>query len=225
MKTYLYLLFIVQFLLSSATVFPQIKSIQLTGNKELSLVNVNVKEELYLNKESIKVTAKSPEEASFVKISNLNFSDGFIEVELAGKRAEGSHPMTRGFVGIAFRISDDDSKFECFYLRAANGRAEDQVQRNHTTQYMSYPNHNVEVLRKEFPEKYESYVDMVPGEWTKVKIEINGEQAKLYVHGNSQPALIVNDLKLGASAQGSIGLWVGGGTDAHFTNLNVRSLP
>lgn len=223
MKTYLFL--IAQFLLSSVAVFAQVKSIQLKGNKDLLPVNVNITEELYLNKESLKVTAKAPGEASFVKISNLNFSNGVIEVELAGKRAEGSHPMNRGFVGIAFRINDDNSKFECFYLRAANGRAEDQVQRNHTTQYMSYPNHNVEVLRKESPEKYESYADMVPGEWTKVKIEINGEKAKLYVHGNPQPVLIVNDLKLGASVQGGIGLWVGGGTDAHFTNLNVQSLP
>jgi hypothetical protein len=199
----------------------QTKSFELPGNKELLPVNVNISEEDYEGRKSIKVTAIKGNETALVKIANLDFTDGTIEVDLAGQRQEDSHPLNRGFVGIAFRISDDNSKFEQFYLRAANGRAEDQVQRNHTAQYSSLPDHNVEVLRKESPEKYEAYVDMVPGEWTHVKIEVEGDKAKLYVHGSSQPTLIVNDLKLGADVQGAIGLWVGGGTDAHFANLKV----
>jgi hypothetical protein len=75
-------------------------------------------------------------------------------------------------------------------------------------------------LRKEFPEKYESHVDLVPGEWTKVKIEVRGDKARLYVHGAAQPALVVNDLKQGPG-QGQIALWVGVGTVAHFANLRV----
>jgi len=61
----------------------------------------------------------------------------------------------------------------------------------------------------------------VPGEWTKMKIEINGNKAKLYLHGNSQPTLIVNDLKLGSDINGNIGLWIGPGTEAHFSNLQI----
>jgi hypothetical protein len=38
-------------------------------------------------------------------------------------------------------------------------------------------------LRKEFPSKYESYVDLMPGVWTKIKIDVRGERARLYVHG------------------------------------------
>lgn len=76
-------------------------------------------------------------------------------------------------------------------------------------------------MRKDYPEKYESYVDLVVGEWTKIRIEIEGNKAKLYVHNNAQPTLIVNDLKLGAENHGSIGLWVGPGTEAHFSNLEV----
>lgn len=199
-------------------------NIHLTGNKELVAVNATATEMSYQGKKAVKVVAIKGSEPSFVKITNMNFVNGIIEVDLAGKRQENAHPMNRGFVGIAFRINDDNTKFECFYLRAANGRAEEQVQRNHTTQYYSHPDFNVEVLRKEFPEKYESYADMVPGEWTRIKIEVKGQQAKLYVHGNAQPALIVNDLKLGANGQGSIGLWVGGGTDAHFANLKVTKM-
>jgi len=75
-------------------------------------------------------------------------------------------------------------------------------------------------LRKETPGKYESYVDLVPGEWTKVKISVTGVKARLYVHGSDQPTLVVNDLKLGL-AKGAIGLWIGPGTVAHFSNLRV----
>ena len=75
-------------------------------------------------------------------------------------------------------------------------------------------------MRKEFPEKYESYVDLAPGEWTKVKIEVRGDKARLYVHDEPQPVLVVNDLKHGQSA-GQIALWVGTGTVAHFSNLRV----
>jgi len=125
---------------------------------------------------------------------------------------------------MAFRVAPDAAKdafkYECFYLRPTNGRADDQVRRNHATQYISYPHFPWFRLRKEFPEKYESYVDVVPGEWTKVKIEVRGDTARLYVHGAPQPVLVVNDLKQG-KGQGQIALWVGTGTVAHFTNLRI----
>jgi hypothetical protein len=147
-------------------------------------------------------------------------TDGVIEVELAGEPGPGAAGQARGFVGIAFRVAPDVSKFECFYLRPTNGRADDQVRRNHSAQYVSSPDFPWMRLRKEFPEKYESYVDLVPGEWTKVKIEFQGDKARLYVHGNEQPTLLVNDLKHGAS-KGHVGLWIGPGTVAHFANLRV----
>ena len=128
----------------------------------------------------------------------------------------------RGFVGVAFRVNldaaKDVAKYDCFYLRPTNGRADDQVRRNHSTQYISYPDFPWFRLRKEFPEKYESYADVVPGEWTKLKIEVQGEKARLYVQGAPQPALVVNDLR---QAQGTIALWVGTETIAHFANLRV----
>jgi hypothetical protein len=126
----------------------------------------------------------------------------------------------RGFVGIAFRITPDRSHFECFYLRPKNGRAEDQLQRNHSLQYISIPGFGWEKLRSESPGKYESYVDLVPGQWTRVKIHVAGSRAWLYVNGAEQPALIVNDLKQ-PPVRGAIALWVGPGTIAHFSDLTV----
>lgn len=67
-------------------------------------------------------------------------------------------------------------------MRPTNGRAEDQVRRNHSSQYISFPEFPWHRLRKEFPEKYESCVDLTPGEWTPVKIVVDGTTAKLYVH-------------------------------------------
>ena len=129
--------------------------------------------------------------------------------------------MARGFVGVAFRVAEDRKKFECLYLRPTNGRADDQVRRNHSAQYISFPEYPWARSRKETPEKYESYVDLEPGVWTKVRITVRGEQARLYVHGNAQPTLLVNDLKLGAAAKGAVALWIGPGTEAHFANLRI----
>jgi CheY-like chemotaxis protein len=42
------------------------------------------------------------------------------------------------------------------------------------------------------------------------------------VLATAQPALIVNDLKRGAEAHGTVGLFVGIGADGHFRNLSVR---
>ena len=68
----------------------------------------------------------------------------------------------------------------------------------------------------------ESHVDLA-GVWTKIKIEVRGAVARLFVHDSDQPALIVNDLKSGAQAKGAVALWLDSGTVAHFRNLTVRS--
>lgn len=112
----------------------------------------------------------------------------------------------RGFIGLAFRINQDNSRFECIYIRPTNGRADDQLRRNHSTQYFSYPDYKFDRLRKEAEGKYESYADMGLNEWIKMKIVVKDAQAKLYLNNSPQPVLIVNDLKLGASNSGAIGL-------------------
>jgi 3-keto-disaccharide hydrolase len=188
----------------------------------------NVRTELvtYKGRRALRVTDTAapqiPDGQRFVILSKTEFQDGVIEVELSGEPTASAGEGARGFVGIAFRVAgaNDALKYECFYLRPTNGRADDQVRRNHSTQYISYPDFPWQRLRKEFPEKYESYADLVPGEWTKLKIEVRGDKARLYVHDSSQPVLVVNDLKSGQS-QGQIALWVGPGTIAHFANLRI----
>jgi hypothetical protein len=156
-----------------------------------------------------------------VLLEGLDFSDGVIEAEIAGDLAPGAGAEARGFVGIAFRIQEDLKSYDAFYLRPTNGRADDQERRNHSVQYISLPEWTWNRLRKESPSKYETYVDLVPGTWTKIKIEVRGEQARLYVHGNEQPSLIVKDVKSGANGHGGVALWLEPGTVAHFRNLTV----
>lgn len=196
----------------------------LTDTTHLQVNNVAIKPELFKNKRSVKVADINPEndtELRMAKLTDTTFHNGTIEVELAGQPMKNSGEGARGFVGIAFRVNNSNSKFECIYLRPTNGRADDQIRRNHSVQYISYPDYPWYKLRETFPEKYETYVDLQVGEWTKVKIEVKGSTAKLFVHNATQPTLIVADLKHGASLTGSIGLWIGPETEAHFRNLII----
>jgi hypothetical protein len=214
-------------LLSSAPHLPKrtdVQPVSLIGNRNVVSVNVECSEETYLGRPSLKVTDTGKDtDVTFAMITNVDFHDGSIELDMAGKPAAGAPEGARGFVGVAFRIQPDLSKFECFYLRPTNGRAEDQARRNHAVQYISYPDFPWYELRQNSPGEYESYVDLVPGAWTTIRIVVRGKKAALYVHGASQPTLIVNDLKHGPGSRGPIGLWIGPGTEAHFSNLRVAA--
>jgi hypothetical protein len=198
------------------------QTVVLNSLEGIQLRNVKAEAVTFKGRQALRVT-EAPQAAGEDRLAVLTkvlMQDGTIEVDLAGEPGAGAMQGARGFVGVAFRVAPDLSRFECIYLRPTNGRAEDQVRRNHSVQYISFPGFPWQKLRKEEPEKYESYVDLVPGEWTKMKIEVRGERARLYVHGAGQPALLVNDLKLGAG-KGAVGLWIGPGTIAHFANLRV----
>ena len=154
-------------------------------------------------------------------VKTSDFKDGTIEAEVAGVPRQGAPPGTRGFVGIAFHVQDHGSRYEAFYLRMTNGRADDQLQRNHSAQYVSHPDFPWRRLRDENPGKYESYVDLVAGAWTRIRIVVSGNKAQLYVNGADQPCLIVNDLKLG-NVHGQVALWTGSDTEAYFSDLTIR---
>lgn len=154
-------------------------------------------------------------------VEGSDFGNGVIEAEIAGAPQAGAPEGARGFVGLAFRVQSDLRTYDAFYLRPTNGRAEDQVRRNHSAQYISHPSWTWSRFRTETPEKYESYVDLVPATWTKIKIEVRGTQARLFVHDQPQPTLVVNDVKTGSNARGAIALWLDVGTEAHFRNLTV----
>lgn len=165
---------------------------------------------------------RGADDAMLVLIPGSDFKNGTIEVDVAGSPRPGSDPRDRGFIGVMFRVQKRGERGENIYLRPTNGRADDQLRRNHAVQYESVPDYPWFRLRKENPGVYESYVDLQSGEWTHMKIVVAGTTAQLYINGADQPSLIVNDLKLGDS-RGQIALWAHSSTDGYFSNLTIRS--
>jgi len=167
---------------------------------------------------------RGPDTDTFVFVPVVDFHDGTIEVDVAGSVLPDAPADTRGFVGVAFRIDAEGGSFACegFYLRPTNGRAEDQVCRNHSTQYFSYPDYDFDRLRRETLAQYEAYTDLVPDGWMHLRIDVAGSTARFYVGAAPQPVLIVRDLKRGPHAHGTVGLWVGIGTNGHLRNLSMR---
>ena len=190
---------------------------------DLVLHNVNAAKVNYEGRDAIRVveSAKSTEEDKLVLLAATDFTNGTISGYVAGNVRQDAGPQARGFVGIAFRVAEDLSSFEAVYLRPANARAQDQLRRNHSIQYISFPEYPWHRLRRETPGRYESYADMVPGEWIHYRLEVIDAVARLYLNHSDQPALIVNDLKLGKRA-GRVGLWIGPGTEAHFSGVAVE---
>jgi len=197
----------------------------LLGPERLERVNVAAEAALYRGKAAVRLVEApgvTGDAETLAVVPGARLRDGTVEIEVAAAPRAGTEAGgARGFVGVAFRLQKDPLRYECFYLRPTNARADDQLRRNHTTQYISHPDHPWHRLRKESPGVYESYVDLVPGEWTRVKIVVSGTEARLFVRGAEQPGLIVKDLKLGAS-EGAVALWIGPGTEAHFAGLRVE---
>lgn len=184
----------------------------------MSIEKLMGKQALRVAKDS---TLKAVDEPTYVRIKGLDFQDGVIEVKVLSRLLKTASPSDRGFIGVAFRIDEQHSKFEGIYIRPTNGRTDDQVRRNHSIQYFSYPNFKFDRLRKEAPEAFESYADMGLNEWITMRIEVKGKEAKLFLNDSKYPVLLVKDLKLGDKASGGIGLWVDVGTEGYFRDLKV----
>jgi hypothetical protein len=199
-------------------------TLPLVSTEGLKPINAKLEPATYKGRKALRVTDAAPEgspdDARFVVVTGSQFQDGLIEVDVAGDRIAGAAETARGFVGVAFRVAQGGPPFEAFYLRPYNGRSDDQLQRNHSAQYISSPEFPWNRLRQEFPGKYETYVDLVPGEWTKVKVAVSGDQARLYVNEAREPTLLVRHLLHGDS-KGGVALFISVGSLAHFSNLRV----
>jgi len=139
-----------------------------------------------------------------------------------GKLLPNAPDSARAFIGLAFHINSDDSKFEGIYLRPTNAVAENQIRRNRSVQYFSYPDFKFNHSRKINPGEFETYADIAPNEWIKMKVVVRDDSAKLYINGSQNPNFIVNKIKMGANQTGSLGLWVDIGTEGYFRNVTVR---
>jgi hypothetical protein len=209
----------------SAQTAPPSSKVRLDAPAALEVVNGETEITTYRGRKAVHLLPQPGHEtgdgAMLAILKGTDFRDGAIDVDVAGAPRPGAEPGMKGFIGIAFRVQPQGSALELIYLRPSNGRAPDQLTRNHSVQYVSDPDFGWERLRKETPGMYESYVDLEPGAWTKIRVEVSGKTARLYVNGARQPCLIVNDLKRGES-HGPIALWAHETTAAYFSNLTIH---
>jgi hypothetical protein len=174
----------------------------------------------YLGRKAVRLTTGPSSEQVFALLKGVAIQDGTIEADIALKTTTPPGVRMPGFVGIAFRAREDASHYELFYLRPGNSRSEDQAMRNHSVQYVSVPGYDWYPLRREWPWLYEAYAELRPEQWNRVKIEVHGRNAKLFVNGSENPSLMVNGLK-GEDLRGGVALWGYAGEEAYFSNLRV----
>jgi hypothetical protein len=199
------------------------ENIPLTNSRSFELRKTEAEILTYRGRRALRLTEKPAGAGQLLAIlRDRPFHNGTIELDLAGARSKTAGESDRGFIGIAFRMQPDEAHYECIYIRPTNGRAQDQLRRNHSTEYESMPDWPWHRLRDERPGVYESYADMAEGDWIHMKIVVRGTRATLYLGGATQPCLLVNDLKLG-DVHGAIALWGGSGTEGYFANLKISN--
>jgi hypothetical protein len=163
----------------------------------------------------------SVDEPTFVRLRNCVFENGTIEVKVYSEIQDPTpFDASQGFIGVAYRISEGDSAFECIYLRPRIGRSDNQMHRNHTVQYFAYSDFKFETSRKLEPNTYETSAPVDIHEWITMRIEVNGERAELFINDFKYNFFIVTKMK-SSSKKGSIGMYVDIGTIGYFKDLKV----
>ncbi|MEN9600372.1 MAG: hypothetical protein RL596_2696 [Bacteroidota bacterium] len=161
------------------------------------------------------------DEPTYAKLTDLDFENGTIEVKMYSQIQNPSpFAFAQGFIGVCFRIANNDTAFESIYLRPKVGRSDNQFFRNHTVQYFSYPNFKFQTLRKTDPEKFETTAPVNINEWISMRIEVQGQKAEMFINNSKYSTFIVDKMK-GKNTHGSIGLWVDIGTIGYFEDLRV----
>jgi hypothetical protein len=165
---------------------------------------------------------KTVDEAHYAMLLNLDdFENGTIEVMMYSQlQKPAPYSGIAGFIGMFFRVSENDSNFQAIYVRPKVGRVSNQLYRNHAVQYISYPHYKFDTLRKIAPFRYEGSAPVALNEWIKMRIEVNGETAEMFINDAKYSTFIVDKL-LGSNKKGGIGLYVDIGTIGYFKNLKV----
>ncbi len=193
----------------------------LSDTKELVPINVKLDAIEYKGRKAVRITKETGKDG-FALLRGTDFQDGMIEGDIAVRITTPPGVRMPGFAGIAFRARPDASRYELFYLRPGNSRSDDQAMRNHSVQYTSEPDFGWYKLRREWPWVYEAYAELQTETWTKIRIEVKGRSAKMYLNGSEQPSLVVDGLK-GEDLRGGIALWGYQGEEAYFSNFRIAN--
>lgn len=165
------------------------------------------------------------DEPTYAKLTDVDFDNGTIELKMYSDIQNPSpFPGAAGFIGVAYRIDENDTAYESIYFRPKVGRVNDQFARNKTVQYYAYPDFKFDKLRKIRDGKYEGAAPIALREWFTVRIEVNGETAEMFINNAKYSSFIV-DKMLGKTKHGSIALWVDIATVGYFKDLKVTKKP
>lgn len=189
-------------------------------------VHTLAEDTLFENKPALRVIKKDKidiyDENTYVKVNDLQFHNGIIEVKLLSRLLPDAPDFARGFIGIVYRVSENDSEFESFYVRPTNGRTcTDAVRKAHGCQYFSYPGYTFSYFREYGITKYEAETDIDLNEWITLKAIIEDERAEFYLNASTQAVLVVEDMKHGVGQKGSVGIFVDIGTEAIVSEIKV----
>lgn len=160
----------------------------------------------------LSATAKTRGEPMVI-LSNSDFENGTIELDLAGASGWGTRGWQRAG-GRGFPRAEPDT-VRSFYLRMTNARADDQERRNHTLQYIPAPDFPFERTRAETPARHASYADLEAGAWTRVRIVVSGEQGS----GSARPH---RQRPEAGKVRGKVALWSGRDADGYPSNLRIH---
>ena len=163
-----------------------------------------------------------PDVPTYARLVGSDFHGGTIEVDVRARLSSWADIDCRGFIGIVFRASEADDRFEGFYVRPRNGRSCTEPQRRiHTTQYFSHHGYTLAYFRERGIADFEAKADIEMDEWVHIKAEVAGAEGRFYVDDMDTPALVVPQMFAGAEPRGGVGLYVDNGTDGLFRNLRV----
>jgi hypothetical protein len=155
-----------------------------------------------------------PNDVGLALVEGVEFAEGTLEIDLKGRG-----PVERCFLGVAFNVADGKN-FEAVYFRPFNFREGNYSTPTHAVQYIAWPEHTWEQLRKGKPGRYESTVKPVPdpSDWFHARIEVTKQKVSVWVDAAKAPSLVV--ARLSGRAKGKVGLWVDGREGA-FRNLKI----
>ncbi|WP_210490101.1 family 16 glycoside hydrolase [Rufibacter aurantiacus] len=132
--------------------------------------------------------------------------NGVLEVDIADDDA-------RGFAGLVFH-HDGEGTYEEIYVRLHKAGQPDALQYapvyHQSNSWALYPEH-------------QATATFASGEWTHLKVVIQGSTAAVYLNHADQPSLTVSDLKIKNQPKTRIGLKALDG--AYFSNFRFSPLP
>ncbi|TRX59109.1 DUF1080 domain-containing protein [Fulvivirga sp. M361] len=161
----------------------------------------------FVERESRKIVNVEGREALYLNgkafLKEVTLADGIVEVDVLAEKK-------RSFAGLMFRVKDQVN-YEALYLRMHKSGSADAVQYN--------PEFNGEANWQLYRE-HQKYAKFDAKKWTHLKIEIQGQQLKVYIDNAKKPVLEVDHLKLD-NAQGFIGFYSFLGS--YFTNFRYTT--